>query len=119
MKMPPFAPSRPAVNEPSVLITLPLEFSSAVASPRYQTVPDLSWAYQSLVRSVTRPPWMTRSWTTLARTPAISLVLCVTVRARGRAAAALLRPPVGGRRGRLHPLRPRGRQPDVLARLRP
>ena len=41
MKMPPFAPSRPFRNEPSVLVTLPCAFSSAVLSPRYQTVPRL------------------------------------------------------------------------------
>ena len=41
MKMPPFAPSRPFRKEPSVLVTLPCAFSSAVFSPRYQTVPRL------------------------------------------------------------------------------
>ena len=54
MKMPPFAPSRPFRKEPSVLVTLPCAFSSAVFSPRYQTVPCLSWAYQSVVRSARR-----------------------------------------------------------------
>ena len=39
--------------------------------------------------------------------------------ARGRAAAPRLRPARRRRRGRRHPLRPRGGQPNVLARLRP
>jgi hypothetical protein len=39
--------------------------------------------------------------------------------ARGRATPTRLRAAHGRRRGGLHPGRPRGRQPDVLARLRP
>ena len=39
MKMPGFAPSVPAVQEPSVLITRPCPSSVAVDSPKYQTFP--------------------------------------------------------------------------------
>ena len=61
-----------------MLVTLPLAFSSAVLSPRYQTVPCLSWAYQSVVRSARTPLRERRSETTAARIPAMFLVLPVT-----------------------------------------
>ena len=58
---------------------LPL-WISAVSSPKYQTLPSLSWAYQSSVISTGLPPSLTTSWTTRAVTPSpIFLVLSVTV----------------------------------------
>ena len=45
------APSRPALNEPSRLVTWPWRSSSFVFSPKYQTLPWRSCAYQSLVTS--------------------------------------------------------------------
>jgi hypothetical protein len=56
MKMPRRAPSTPAVQLCSVLVTLPWASSSAVLSPKYQTLPAASWLYQSMVRSSSRPP---------------------------------------------------------------
>ena len=79
MKMPPCAASRPFRNEPSVLVTLPLAFSSAVFSPRYQTVPRLSWAYQSVVRSAKRPLRKSLSLTTAAWIPVIVFTFRFTV----------------------------------------
>ena len=55
MRMPGCAPSRPVSQDPSRLVTLPCVFSSAVVSPKYQTFPALSCAYQSVVRSASRP----------------------------------------------------------------
>ena len=55
MKTPACAPFTPACQLPSVLRTLPRGSSSAVASPRYQTLPARSCAYQSLVLSSSRP----------------------------------------------------------------
>src|SRR4029453_2449461 len=52
---------------------------SVVASPRYQTFPSESWAYQSSVTSTGVPCSLTVSRITLATTPlAIVLVFCVT-----------------------------------------
>jgi len=61
-------------------VTLPFSYS-LVSSPRYQTLPALSWAYQSKVSSMTPlPASETVSRTTRAVTPlAILLVLLVTV----------------------------------------
>ena len=56
MKIPARAPSRPACHEPSVVVTRPCASNSAVASPRYQTAPAASCAYQSVVRSSGWPP---------------------------------------------------------------
>ncbi len=68
------APSTPASNEPLVDTGLPFSYS-VVASPRYQTFPHRSCAYQSSVTSTGSPSSVTTSWTTLARTPfAISFV---------------------------------------------
>src|SRR5204863_37974 len=49
------APSTPAVHVPSLLVTLRCASSSAVSSPKYQTLPFASWLYQSVVRSASRP----------------------------------------------------------------
>ena len=48
-------PSTPVVQVPSVLVTWPFASSSAVFSPKYQTLPRESWLYQSVVRSPRRP----------------------------------------------------------------
>ena len=50
-----------------------------MSSPKYQTVPSWSWAYQSRVSSASLP--FTNSWslTTVAVTPSICLVSCATV----------------------------------------
>src|SRR5215207_8928139 len=45
--------------------TLPFSYS-AVSSPRYQTLPAPSWAYQSYVISTGCPFRLTTSWMTLA-----------------------------------------------------
>src|SRR3954451_15232161 len=79
MKIPARAPSTPARHDPSRLVTRPTAFSSAVASPKYQTLPRLSCAYQSFVRSARRPPTETRSSTSVQRTPRMSWVRFVTV----------------------------------------
>ena len=50
MTTPGSAPSTPASNDPSREATLPSS-NSAVSSPRYQTFPSVSWAYQSKVSS--------------------------------------------------------------------
>ena len=79
MITPAIAPSTPASNEPSVEVTSPFS-NSAVSSPRYQTVPSESWAYQSKVSSMTSPSRVTVSRRTRASIPlAISLVALVTV----------------------------------------
>jgi hypothetical protein len=46
MMIPGLAPSTPASHEPLVLTTLPFLYS-LVSSPKYQTLPSLSWANQS------------------------------------------------------------------------
>src|SRR3954471_10081780 len=69
--MPATAPSRPASQVPDVLFTLPERSSSAVCSPRYQTLPWASWLYQSVVRSSSVPLRYSRSWTTAHATPSI------------------------------------------------
>jgi hypothetical protein len=51
MMTPARAPFTPESHEPSRLVTFPLRSSSAVSSPKYQTVPPRSCAYQSVVRS--------------------------------------------------------------------
>src|SRR3954447_2315058 len=78
MNIPARGPSTPARQVPSVLSTVPSAFSVAVFSPRYQTLPALSWAYQSFVRSASRPRWYTRSSMTVARMPSIGFVRRVT-----------------------------------------
>src|SRR4029453_3610739 len=44
MNTPGWAPSTPAWKDPSVLTTWPWRSSSAVSSPKYQTLPQRSWA---------------------------------------------------------------------------
>ena len=46
-----------------------------VSSPKYQTLPAWSWAYQSKVSRTTRSrPSVATSWTTVVVTPATTLV---------------------------------------------
>ena len=53
---------------------------AVVASPKYQTLPAVSWAYQSKVFSTTLPcSSLATSWTTVVVTPATTLVRSVTV----------------------------------------
>ena len=78
MKMPGFAPLVPACHDPSVLITLPAGLSSAVASPKYQTLPWRSWVYQSVVRSASFPASNRLSLTVTQGTPRIVFVRLVT-----------------------------------------
>src|SRR5215210_6086492 len=68
MMIPACAPSTPASKEPALDVTLPFSYS-AVSSPRYQTLPAPSWAYQSYVISTGCPFRLTTSWMTLASTP--------------------------------------------------
>src|SRR5437868_2988352 len=79
MTMPGCAPFTPDLNEPSMLV-ISLPSSSWVFSPKYQTLPSLSCAYQSSVSSVNTPPTYTVSWTSTQVTPRITLVLWVTKR---------------------------------------
>ena len=53
MAMPGSAPSTPPSNDPAVS-TVP-SLNSLVASPKYQTLPRASCAYQSVVRSSSLP----------------------------------------------------------------
>src|SRR5262245_1447794 len=79
MITPGWAPSTPASHDPSVDTTFPFSYSF-VSSPRYQTFPQASWAYQSSVISTGSPSSETASWTTRAVTPfAIRFVRRVTV----------------------------------------
>src|SRR3954469_12524621 len=101
--MPARAPWAPACQEPSRLFTWPRRSSSLVASPRYQTLPCLSCAYQSSVSSATPPPLKnTRSWTTTALMPRMVFVLWVTVMTsvcRSPSFSPLYRSVVPGRSG--------------------
>src|SRR5262249_5050271 len=75
MMKPGWAPPTPAVQEPSVVPA----GSCVESSPKYQTLPWLSCAYQSSVSSISTPsssPW---SRTSTVLTPSILGVLCVTV----------------------------------------
>src|SRR5215218_5383690 len=78
MMTPGLAPALPASHDPSVL-TLPFFLYSLVFSPKYQTLPFLSWAYQSKVFSLSLPCAHTLSSTTTHFTPIICLVEWVTV----------------------------------------
>ena len=71
------APATPPVQESLAFEKCPW-WSSLVPSPMYQTFPCLSWAYQSKVRSTGWPCWETVSRMTVAGTPMIVLVRCVT-----------------------------------------
>src|SRR3989442_3971164 len=78
MMTPACAPFFPASHEPTVLTGGP---SSFVSSPKYQTFPSLSGAYQSKVSSLRAPFRYTASWTTNVATLRIGLVSYVTVTA--------------------------------------
>src|SRR5215204_1475108 len=78
MMIPGFAPCLPASHEPLVLNTSPCLYSFE-SSPKYQTLPFLSWAYQSKVFSVSLPPAHTLSSTTTHFTPITFLVEWVAV----------------------------------------
>src|SRR6266540_5462089 len=75
--MPAFASLTPASHDPSLRTHLPFT-KSEESSPRYQTLPCLSCAYQSKVFSSRLPPTSTWSRTTVARMPRITFVLWVT-----------------------------------------
>src|SRR3954467_4980118 len=79
MWSPGWAPRRPAAHVPSVLVTRPCASSSAVFSPKYQTLPWESWLYQSVVRSSSRPCVYRRTWTASQGPRSIILVWWVTV----------------------------------------
>ena len=68
MMMPGRAPSTPASKDPWRVVSAPSS-NSAVFSPRYQTLPAVSWAYQSTVSSISLPSSVTVSRTTAASMP--------------------------------------------------
>ena len=74
MKMPGPAPLTPDCQVPAVVVTLPAALYSAVFSPKYQTLPCLSCAYQSSVFSIGLPCTVVTSRTTVQVTPSITLV---------------------------------------------
>src|SRR5918995_2332870 len=78
MTMPGRAPPTPASHDPFVEDTLPSAYS-AVSSPKYQTFPNRSCAYQSNVSSA-RSPFAEKTWscTTVVVTPRITFVRSVT-----------------------------------------
>src|SRR5580765_8305672 len=83
--MPGFAPSTPALNEPSMSTSCgvgglsPLKISyTPVASPKYQTLPSFLGQNQSSVDSVCAPFTNTTSRKTMHVTPAISFVSFLT-----------------------------------------
>src|SRR5882762_5576999 len=78
MMIPGSAPSTPASHVPAVLVTAPLAYS-AVSSPKYQTLPSASCAYQSTVFSTSALLLVTTSRTTMHLTPRITFVSLVTV----------------------------------------
>src|SRR5262245_42939722 len=78
MTTPGCAPPTPASHDPLVEETFPLTYS-AVSSPKYQTFPNRSCAYQSSVSSARSPfAEKTWSWTTVVVTPRITFVRSVT-----------------------------------------
>src|SRR4051794_13464620 len=76
--MPGLAPPTPASHDPDVS-GFPDRSYSVVSSPRYQTLPSESWAYQSKVSSSSRPSTRTTSRTTVAPTPSTTRLRSVTV----------------------------------------
>src|SRR5215210_156188 len=74
MIIPATAPLTPACHEPSLLTTSPLLLYTAVRSPKYQTLPELSGAYQSVVFSWSIPSAYSTSLTTVVLTPRITFV---------------------------------------------
>src|SRR5262245_19800897 len=78
MMMPALAPFFPASHEPCVVISVPWSYV-LVSSPKYQTFPCLSCAYQSNVSSITEPSAiLTTSWTTVIGTVRIVFLSRVT-----------------------------------------
>ncbi len=78
MMMPATAPSTPASHDPAVLTGSPCSSYSTVSSPKYQTVPVSSAAYQSNVRSTGVPLCVMRSRTIVVSMPWINFVRSVT-----------------------------------------
>src|SRR5262245_31332657 len=70
-------PFTPASHEPSVPTSTPFAYCLA-SSPKYQTLPCLSWAYQSWVSSSSPPFTNTVSITSTQVTPMRTLVEWVT-----------------------------------------
>src|SRR5262245_34215777 len=103
MMTPGCAPLTPLSNEP-VVSTAP-SLNSLVASPKYQTLPSRSCAYQSKVSSSGSLSTVTASWTTTVSTPMtflMSRVTSVVVRCSpsGVAASEIVRVPgVSGKYG--------------------
>src|SRR5262245_49373468 len=78
MMIPDRAPFTPASQEPEVS-GVPSAAYATVSSPRYHTLPRVSCAYQSVVRSSTLPSCSATSVITVAVTPSITFVWSVTV----------------------------------------
>src|SRR5262245_31678132 len=78
MTTPGCAPSTPAFQDPAVEVIEPFLYS-AVSSPKYQTLPAASCAYQSNVSSA-RSPLAENTWscTTVVATPMTISVRSVT-----------------------------------------
>ena len=76
MMMPGRALFTPPSNDP--LVSAVPSSSFLVASPKYQTLPSRSWAYQSNVSSAGLALRLTVSWTTAVLTPMMVLVSRVT-----------------------------------------
>src|SRR5262245_3529133 len=78
MTTPGCAPFTPPSHDPAVEVTEPFLYS-AVSSPKYQTLPAESCAYQSNVSSA-RSPLAEKTWscTTVVLTPMTTLVRSVT-----------------------------------------
>src|SRR5947207_2129966 len=77
MMIPGLAPFTPDFQESLAFANRPC-WSSNASSPMYQTLPCLSWAYQSNVRSTRFPCSDTVSRTTVQRMPRICFVWRVT-----------------------------------------
>ncbi len=103
MMMPASAPSTPASQEPDGSHSPPGSSYSHESSPRYQTFPHSSWAYQSRVSSIRSPSRETSSRTTVASMPRIvrvSPVTVSTVRSRPSSVSASYVQMVPGIRGK-------------------
>src|SRR3954469_4760815 len=98
MAIPADAPSTPACQDPDVS-TLPPSYS-LVSSPKYQTLPDRSCAYQSSVSSSSVPSSLTTSCTTVVGTPP-------TTRVRGGPGPRVPPGPSGVWPATRHPVPPR------------
>ncbi len=78
-------------QEPSVLTTWPFSISFE-SSPRYQTFPAASCAYQSYVSSISSPSRYTRSRTTVAVTPLTIFVSPTETSTRDRSVPSSVSP---------------------------